>query len=120
MVTFIWILNLLKSWNFCSPNSDSLTEKFQHYSVQHNRIFSNQGNVFFSSPTLEESDAECKEILVDEAAESNSEKRENDRAESVVSSNNNLESTKISMAELELLKKLEEANRCEKISENLI
>jgi len=66
-----------------------------------------------SSPTSEESDAECKVIPVDEAADSNSEKRENDedRAESVVSSNNNLESIKISMAELELLKKLEEANR---------
>jgi len=61
-----------------------------------------------SSPTSEKSPAECKVTLADEAADSNSDE---DRSDSVVSSSNNLPSTRISMAELELLKKLEEANR---------
>jgi len=66
-----------------------------------------------SSPTSEKSPAECKVTLADEAADSNSEgsKTDEDRSDSVVSSSNNLPSTRISMAELELLKKLEEANR---------
>jgi len=63
------------------------------------------------SSTSEEIDAECK-ISPDEA-DSNSDRKEKDedRSEPSVTSNNKLQTTKISMAELELLKKLEEANR---------
>ena len=60
----------------------------------------------------------CKEILEEcktslDVPDSNQDRKEKneDRPESSLTSNTKLETTKITMAELELLKKLEEANR---------
>jgi hypothetical protein len=63
------------------------------------------------SPTSEETAAECK--INPDQTDSNlsSREKDEDKSEPDVTSNNNLETTLISMAELELLKKLEEANR---------
>lgn len=69
-----------------------------------------------SRSTSEEADAECKTAPIESETDSNSQKQpskddEDADLEPSVTSNNQLQTTRISMAELELLKKLEEANR---------
>ena len=66
--------------------------------------------MFFSS-TSEDIDEECKVNSDDADTNLDRIEKDEDRPEHSVTQNTKLQTTKITMAELELLKKLEEANR---------